>query len=100
MGTRVRTLASPTFLVAPRPSVRSWHVTQFKRIMAAATTTTTQLASFKVQTVEKLRDVGGGVVFTWGEGRAGALGHDQIDREGTCALPTRVRKLRAIQVSE
>ena len=43
--------------------------------------------SFKCRRIAELRRRGGGTVFTWGLGRAGALGHDALDAEGVCALP-------------
>eukprot|EP00750_Incisomonas_marina_P025050 INCI5306.3.p1 GENE.INCI5306.3~~INCI5306.3.p1 ORF type:complete len:502 (+),score=51.58 INCI5306.3:445-1950(+) len=57
-------------------------------------------SSYKVTAIQFLKQVGGGAVFTWGQGRAGALGHELIDREGVCALPAVVdRALRAVQVA-
>jgi len=45
---------------------------------------------------EKSENMAAGVVYTWGMGKSGELGHDQIDREGICALPQRVPRLSRV----
>lgn len=54
----------------------------------------------KAKRIEAIRILNGGTVFTWGEGRAGQLGHTYIDAaDGCCPLPHPIKGIQAIQVA-